>query len=927
MNLTSNNSPESPSGRSPMQCPFYAKGDCREPKVYKGPSWFIRHLNVHHRGKLEDLDFSTYFSSPVSSPCEYGRIHLESKPCTCRGDPQPPVIEDISGRKGRVPVSYWVTDEESTQWAIEEFGQDWEHEWVEFLVTGLEEDDDSMWSLTYPNRDLDDDYLPDPEVRRFLVPDDDAKGGLQDNLGLGTEGSQEEEKEASCSTCKLPTTRQRVCTRCGVPFHSQCGTLYMHSHTCFPCFDSELLSDPQAVSALFRTYKGNNMFDTDAILKALTASLAEAKLEPGPLLPCFQKASHALIKHIMSTGTQGDWWSLSEDLKTAQATKAWKEARRSFRFSKGSSVPPASRPFYDTLTRTVNTALTFQTHNERISTESLHLNESSPEELTDDDKWGEVADLALTAHGLVEEALSLARSPDSDPQMSTLISKLQSAARFALLAHERAQDNGEWGDLKDHVQSNRANLPPEAKTEAHGIKTEKISGVGGHCLYRCVEKVRAELRPDDGGSSIQDLRHATAAGALSLGLQLKAKFVTEPDDVAVRALTGENGQGEELFLLGRMFDFNPIISFPYSQSYCNFEVGDDTMQGFKRCYLIYHGIHCVEEGKDTGHYDILSHEVSVDGKTTRSYLFDPQDNGLSEAVESYLKALRSAGRTSAAAQDLEQYNVCMRARIAEQTSNADRKDAPGVAVEKKVTWAPSTYQDANEAPQKPVHVCIEGLNTGKKKFKKLLTANNMTEGILQINKPSNGKRTAKFTSLEKARAFITAFNERLCFGDGTRAKLVGAQDTDKQEAPDSQILQEVKKLASSVSNLESKINSIQNPPPKSASEQCRTFKKKGWCDRTGCKFKHGKRTTNPHTKKAQFADKVAKNKADKKSDSKTQPQSPTPPAKHNKVCKYYVQGKCTFGKNCRFSHVDCRDFSRGKCNRGGKCRFAHPQQQ
>ena len=893
--------------------------------MYKGPSWFIRHLNTHHRGALQDLDLSTYLTVPVSA-CEHGRVHLDSKSCTCREVPQPSVTEDISGRKGRVPVSFWVSGEEATQWAIEEFGEDWETKWVEFIVVGPEEDDDTMWTLTYPKNDLDDDYMPDAEVRQFLLPVDAAEGGTQDHSNPGAaeekagENDDDGKDEAACSTCNLPVTQHRVCVTCQKPFHLQCGILYMHSPMCVPCFDSELLRDPQAISALFRFYKGKNMFSTDDIFKALTASLAESKLEPGPLLPCFQKASHALIKEIMTTGTQGDWWGLSKDQKTARSTKAWKEARRSFRFSKGHHIPPATRSYYDALTHTVNIALTFQTHNERISTDSLYLNETSAEELMEDGKWDEVSDLVLSTHGLIEEALVLAKKFDSGTQTLALIRKLQSAARLTLLAHERAQINDEWNDLKEQVQANRAQLPTEEKAESYGITTEKISGDGGHCMYRCAAKVKTELRPEDRDSSMQDLRHSTAAAALSMGPQLKAKFVTEPDDVAVRALTGENGQGEELFLLGKMLDFNPIIAFPHSQSYCTFEVGDETMQSSMRCYLIYQGIHYVEEGKDTGHYDILSHEVSVDGKKSRSYVFDPTDSGLSKAVESYLKALHSASKTSPASQDLQQYNDAMRSRIAVQTSNAESKDPQEV---KSVTWAPSTHQDVNEASQKPVQVCIEGVNTGKKKFKKLLTANNMTDGLLQINKPSNGKRTARFTSLEKAKAFITAFNERLSFGNGTRARLVGAQDT-SEGAPDSQILQEVKKLASSVSSLAAKVNSIQIPPPELASDQCKVFEKKGWCDRTSCKFKHGKRTTNPHKKKAQFEKKVAKKKI---TNSNTQPQSSTPPAQHPKLCRYYVQGNCTFGENCRFSHVDCRDFKRGQCKRGKNCRFAHPEQQ
>ncbi len=49
-------------------------------------------------------------------------------------------------------------------------------------------------------------------------------------------------------------------------------------------------------------------------------------------------------------------------------------------------------------------------------------------------------------------------------------------------------------------------------------------------------------------------------------------------------------------------------------------------------------------------------------------------------------------------------------------------------------------------------------------------------------------------------------------------------------------------------------------------------------------------------------------------------------SKISKTCRYFRQGQCRFGDQCRFSHIKtaiCRFYLRGNCRYGSECRFTH----
>lgn len=52
------------------------------------------------------------------------------------------------------------------------------------------------------------------------------------------------------------------------------------------------------------------------------------------------------------------------------------------------------------------------------------------------------------------------------------------------------------------------------------------------------------------------------------------------------------------------------------------------------------------------------------------------------------------------------------------------------------------------------------------------------------------------------------------------------------------------------------------------------------------------------------------------------------------ICRYYLNGTCKFGKNCKFSHdlsianqQICHFYKKGKCNNGSSCRFLHTNEE
>ena len=48
----------------------------------------------------------------------------------------------------------------------------------------------------------------------------------------------------------------------------------------------------------------------------------------------------------------------------------------------------------------------------------------------------------------------------------------------------------------------------------------------------------------------------------------------------------------------------------------------------------------------------------------------------------------------------------------------------------------------------------------------------------------------------------------------------------------------------------------------------------------------------------------------------------------NKICKFFLKGKCDHGASCEFIHDNtvCRNyFFDGKCKKGVSCKFKHDQ--
>ena len=117
-------------------------------------------------------------------------------------------------------------------------------------------------------------------------------------------------------------------------------------------------------------------------------------------------------------------------------------------------------------------------------------------------------------------------------------------------------------------------------------------------MYRAVAKVVAETCPNSTPPSVSELRSRVAVEALRNKTALEEKFVVGADTVALRALSGQNGQGEELWLLGKAFRFEPLTSFPHSVTPCTVSGGDSSTQGYKQGVFVYQGLFDQNQGVD-----------------------------------------------------------------------------------------------------------------------------------------------------------------------------------------------------------------------------------------------------------------------------------------------------------------------------------------
>jgi hypothetical protein len=655
-------------------CPFVAKKLCESKKEYKGNSWFISHLNHEHSAEeRKGLESGDYTFGGLNTLCECGFLRKSNAECTRCKNPQPPSVVDLTGRKGRAPVSEWVRkDGEGEEWARHLFGDDWRQCFLDFVVAGPDPDrkddeEDPFWVLRYPDHDFDEDYMEQSRLVVFLTPEP-----VRDAIDVDALAAAEEVgRDLKCKECELHVPPQGLdCSSCSAKIHNQCGVRLRQDLLCLSCFERKSSVDDQAIFDLFRTYRGKNMFSMQAVCLALDSVLKKAKIEPGPLLPCFRRACHAVLTKNMSHATQGDWGAMQQEGKIHKATEAWATARRTVKFTLDGKAPRANKKFYLAIAKTVDIALTFQTVNERLDPQEVQRlvlpNESSPEEDLEESQWGTVSDVALSAHASVTGALELLGELEESKTRTALRGKLEKAQRLAWLAHESAQSLTSWEALRANVNGLNAPPPPHstplppAQSE-HRFEVEKISGAGGHCLYRAVSKIVGEIQ-NSSPPSVEFLRNTVAVEALCNLELLRQKFRVGAETVARRALTGENGQGEELFLLAKVFRFNPTLYFPYTVKPCAEEVSDGSMQGYRRAYLVYHGVHDPEEGKDYGHFDLLAHLTEAGGKARKAYTLNPSNTRVVRQARTFLDGLREAGQKSTASQDLASYNKARRTK-------------------------------------------------------------------------------------------------------------------------------------------------------------------------------------------------------------------------------------------------------------------------
>ena len=299
-------------------CPFVAKNRCEIKKEYKGNSWFIAHLNhKHSTEERKGLESGDYTFGGLNTLCECGFLRKSNAECTRCENPQPPSVVELTGRKGRAPVSEWVRQNgEGEEWALHFFGDDWRHCFLDFVVAGPDPErkdgeEDPFWVLSYPDHDFDEDDMEQSRLLDFLIPEP-ARDAIDVDAVVAAE---EAERDLNCKECESHVAQGLDCSSCSAKIHNQCGVRLRQDLLCFSCFEQKSSEDDRAIFDLFRTYRGKNMFSMQAVCLALNSVLKEAKIEPGPLLSCFRRACHAVLTKIMSDATQGDWGAMQQEDK------------------------------------------------------------------------------------------------------------------------------------------------------------------------------------------------------------------------------------------------------------------------------------------------------------------------------------------------------------------------------------------------------------------------------------------------------------------------------------------------------------------------------------------------------------------------------------------------------------------------------------
>ena len=244
-----------------LACPLLASGKCNRKTLYHGNSWFISHLNSKHseeeRKGLNEGDFSF---DGLNILCECGFIRKTALDCiNCNNsDPRPPSVEDLSGRKGKAPVSEWVGEDSGEEWALLHFGDEWRSCFLDFEVVGRDDEDDDFWVLRYPTHDFDEDHMEHSRVKTFLLPEQETIDLVGSNL--------------DCKECDSHVGEGLDCSSCSAKIHNQCGVRLRQDLLCLSCFKRKSSEDEQAIFDLFKTYRGKNMFSMQAVCLALDVS-------------------------------------------------------------------------------------------------------------------------------------------------------------------------------------------------------------------------------------------------------------------------------------------------------------------------------------------------------------------------------------------------------------------------------------------------------------------------------------------------------------------------------------------------------------------------------------------------------------------------------------------------------------------------------